>query len=85
MKEGKIVSKVVYAVITSEWLTEEAKHTREAFRVEAARVAGDWTLGKAFESPKRAVLDSCMAAIFIKIKKHYFLPIRLFEINFATI
>lgn len=37
---------------------------RETLRVEAARVAGALIPGKAFERPKRAVLVSCMAAIF---------------------
>lgn len=52
--------------VTSEWLTEEAKQTRETLRAEAARVAGDRATGKAFDNPKRVALVSCMAAIFIK-------------------
>jgi len=42
---------------------------RETFREEAARVAGALIPGKAFERPTRAVLVSCMAAIFIKSRK----------------
>jgi len=75
----KAESKVVQ--VTSEWLTEEAKQTRETFLVEAVRVAGDRAIGKAFDRPKRVALVSCMGAIFMKsTNKRVFFPIRIFEI-----
>lgn len=79
----KNVSKVVEA--TSEWLTEEAKQTRETFRVEAARVAGDRTLGKDFERLKRVALVSCVDAIFIikSTKKDVIISIRSRSLFFS--
>jgi len=62
-----------HILITLEWLTDDAKKTRELFRpIATARVLGAWLLGKAFEIPKKTVLVNCIAAILINHKNNFF-------------